>query len=297
MIRNWIRAFRLRTLPLSFSLIIMGSAVAWQRGTFVADIFALALLTTLFLQILSNISNDYGDAVSGVDLVNRVGPERMVQSGAISKEQMRRAIVVFSILSLVAGIILLLRAWPRLQTEGVVIMFAIGLMAIAAAINYTVGKHPYGYLGFGDLVVFIFCGLVGVGGSVVRYEGQLWAPLVLPASSIGLLSIGVLNMNNMRDAQNDAETGKRTMVVRMGTAWAKRYHVALIGGAIILIGVYISLFGKAGQYLCMLALPIFVKNVVTVVRTEDTTRLDSQLRMVSVGTLVLTVLFAIGCAL
>ncbi len=297
MIRNWIRAFRLRTLPLSFSLIIMGSAVAWQRGTFVADIFALALLTTLFLQILSNISNDYGDAVSGVDLVNRVGPERMVQSGAISKEQMRRAIVVFSILSLVAGIILLLRAWPRLQTEGVVIMFAIGLMAIAAAINYTVGKHPYGYLGFGDLFVFIFFGLVGVGGSFVLYEGELWAPIFLPASSIGLLSIGVLNMNNMRDAQNDAETGKRTMVVRMGTAWAKRYHVALIGGAIILIGVYISLFGKAGQYLCMLALPIFVKNVVTVVRTEDTTRLDSQLRMVSVGTLVLTVLFAIGCAL
>ena len=166
-ISNWIKAFRLRTLPLSFSLIIVGSALAYERGLFQLSIFVAAIITTLFLQILSNVSNDYGDAVSGADFAGRVGPERAVQSGAISLQDMRKAIVCFSILSLLSGIVLLCVAMPSLGIQGVLIMFAIGLACIVAAICYTVGKRPYGYVGLGDLSVFIFFGLVGVAGSYV----------------------------------------------------------------------------------------------------------------------------------
>ncbi len=294
MIKNWIKAFRLRTLPLSFSLIIVGSTIAWQRGIFAYDIFLLALLTTLFLQILSNISNDYGDAVSGVDFANRVGPERMVQSGAITMSKMRKAIVVFSILSLIAGVALLYVAFPRLQASGFALMLIIGIMAIAAAIGYTIGKKPYGYIGLGDLSVFVFFGLVGVGGSYVLYEGALTWPILLPASSIGLLSVAVLNMNNMRDMHSDSISGKRTLVVRIGVDWARRYQIAVIVLAFVLMSIYVACFGTGFQWLFALSLPIFIKNIVAVATVKDLRQLDAHLKLVSMGTLILSLLFAVG---
>ncbi len=293
-ISAWIKAFRLRTLPLSFSLIIVGSALAYERCLFDGAIFICAILTTLFLQILSNVSNDYGDAVSGVDYAGRVGPERAVQSGAISVQAMKKAIVVFSLLSLISGVGLLYVAYPNLGASGFGFMFVVGIASIVAAICYTVGRRPYGYVGLGDLSVFIFFGLVGVMGSFVLYSGQVQVEVLLPAASIGLLSVAVLNMNNMRDYESDKRSGKNTLIVRMGVEWGRWYEVVVVVLAFVLLLIYALCFGKPTQLLALLALIRFVPHLFFVLKKENETKLDTQLKVVSVGTLMVAILFTIG---
>lgn len=296
-IKNWIEAFRLRTLLLSFSLIIMGSTIALYEGIFNIATFVWALLTTLFLQILSNIANDYGDAVSGADYAGRVGPARQVQSGAISLVEMKRAIVVFVILSFVSGVMLLLQCRAVLGWEGIAKMFALGIASIVAAICYTVGKKPYGYMGLGDVFVFVFFGLVGVEGSYVLYSGDMSLWVLLPASSVGMLSMAVLNMNNMRDMESDARSGKRTIIVRHGIEWGKRYQTVLVVGAFVLMAVYVSCQGGACQYTYLVAVPLFVKHLISIWRNRDSKLLDGQLKVVSMGTLLMVVGYVIGTLL
>ena len=296
-LKAWIGAFRLRTLLLSFSVIIMGSAIAWDNNIFDLRIFALAILTTLFLQILSNVSNDYGDAHSGVDYAGRVGPQRAVQSGSISISSMRRAIYVFALLALASGICLLCMAYNRLQMSGLIIMLAIGLLSIVAAICYTVGANPYGYRGFGDVSTFIFFGIVGVEGSYVLYSGAFDAAVLLPASAIGLMSVGVLNMNNMRDMQNDARAGKRTLIVRFGLSWGRKYQFCVITFAVALIATYIAFWGGKWQFVYLLALPIIIRHLHKVATENDNKRLDPQLKVVSISTLLITLLFVAGTAI
>jgi 1,4-dihydroxy-2-naphthoate octaprenyltransferase len=224
-ISNWLSAFRLRTLPLAFSCIITGSFLA-ALYTFKWEITLLALLTTLFLQILSNLSNDYGDTVHGADSADRIGPKRAVQSGKISKASMKMAMIVFALLALISGLLLLYIALDNVKT--ILIFLLLGLSAITAAIKYTAGKNPYGYKGLGDLFVFIFFGIVGVEGVFFLHTQAFSVNGLLPASAIGLLSVAVLNLNNMRDHVSDAKAGKNTLVVKMGFENAKRYHAALI---------------------------------------------------------------------
>lgn len=293
-ITAWISAFRLRTLPLSFSLIIVGSALAYERHIFNWSIFSLAILTTLFLQILSNVSNDYGDAVSGVDFAGRVGPERAVQSGAISQQSMKRAIIVFSILSFISGIILLYVAYPTLGKSGFYFMLFVGITAILAAICYTVGCKPYGYIGLGDLSVFIFFGLVGVMGSFILYSGKFESEILLPASSIGLLSVAVLNMNNMRDYQSDMLAGKKTLIVRIGINNGRIYEVCVVCLAFVLLTIYAIFYGKTTQLLALIALIRFIPHLIFVCNKENQNKLDSQLKVVSIGTLLVAILFTIG---
>lgn len=293
-ISNWIKAFRLRTLPLSFSLIIVGSALAYERGLFQISIFVAAILTTLFLQILSNVSNDYGDAVSGADYAGRIGPKRAVQSGAISLQSMKRAIVWFALLSLLSGICLLYLALPNLGHSGVLIMLLVGIASIVAAICYTVGKRPYGYRGLGDVSVFVFFGLVGVVGSYVLYSGSMELELLLPASGIGLLSVAVLNMNNMRDYDSDRRAGKNTLIVRMGLSWGRVYQVVIVIGAFVCLAIYAICFGSQWQLLSMLALVRFVPHLRFVFNMENAHNLDTQLKVVSVGTLIVALLFSVG---
>lgn len=296
-IKNWIEAFRLRTLLLSFSLIIMGSTIAFYEGIFNPATFVWALLTTLFLQILSNIANDYGDAVSGADYAGRVGPARQVQSGAISRGEMKRAIVVFVILSFVSGVMLLLQCKAVLGWDGILKMLILGIASIVAAICYTVGKKPYGYMGLGDIFVFIFFGLVGVEGSYVLYSGEVSLWVLLPASSVGMLSMAVLNMNNMRDMDSDARSGKRTIIVRHGIEWGKRYQTVLVVGAFVLMGVYVYFRGGAYQYIYLVAIPLFAKHLVSIWRNRESRLLDSQLRVVSMGTLLMVMGYVIGTLL
>ena len=294
-ISNWISAFRLRTLPLSFSLVIMGAALALQQGKFDLTLFLLTLLTTLFLQILSNLSNDYGDTVNGADLAGREGPARAVQSGAIDITDMRKAIVIFAILSFVAGIILLGTAYAHVGWMPVAILLGIGVLCIIAAITYTVGKHPYGYAGLGDLSVFIFFGLVGVVGSYYLQAGELYISIWLPAISIGFLSCGVLNMNNMRDEESDRRANKRTIPTYIGRKGAAIYQMCLVSFAILTFTTYITIYGAATQYICAIAYIPLIKNILGVLkRHNDTVFLDSQLKVISISTFALSLLFMVG---
>ncbi len=291
--KRWISAFRLRTLPLSLSLIAMGSVMAYQRGVFAWILCIFALMTTLGLQILSNLCNDYGDSVNGADNEQRVGPTRAIQSGAITSKEMRIAIVLWGLFSLTSGIVLLFFAYPRLGYNGIITLFVIGLLCIAAAITYTIGKRPYGYIGLGDLSVFIFFGLVGVAGSEALYEGSLWIPSLLPASSIGLLSVGVLNMNNMRDYESDKQSHKNTLVVKMGIHKARVYHIILLSVSFICLIAYIIIYGKHTQYISLLSIPLFVKNVIFVIHHSGRD-LDKQLPLIAMSTFFTVLLFVIG---
>ncbi len=230
-LRVWIEAARLRTLPLAFASILLGSLLAEGRGLFRADILALALLTTLALQVLSNYANDLGDTLHGADHAGRQGPQRAVQQGTISAGQMRRAVVITSVVALGAGIGLLWVAftdWAQLLT-----FLGLGLLCIAAAILYTNGKRPYGYAGLGDISVFVFFGWVGVLGTYTLYGARLEAQVGWAAVSAGLLATGVLNINNLRDVISDKAAGKYSIPVRLGYAGGKRYHACLVGGALI----------------------------------------------------------------
>ena len=169
---------------------------------------------------------------------------------------MKITVVVFSILSLISGLALIslgnfeamsIKAWG---------LFVLGIGAIAAAIKYTVGKNPYGYKGMGDFFVFLFFGLAGVIGTYFLHTGTFDVWLLLPASAVGFLSTGVLNLNNLRDIENDAKTGKNTLVVQRGSRWGKGYHVFLNIGAMVTMLMY-GVF-QFDSYWQWLFLPIFI---------------------------------------
>lgn len=279
---------------MSFSLVIMGTSVAIGETGTSLYLLLFTTVTTLFLQILSNLSNDYGDSVRGVDGEGRIGPCRAIQSGEISPWQMKAAIVVFAVLSLISGVALLCVAYAHVGLAPVITLLAVGLLCIAAAITYTVGKHPYGYAGLGDLSVFIFFGLVGVGGTYFLQKGCLDAEIVLPAVSVGLLSCGVLNMNNMRDADNDARMGKRTIPTIIGIRNAARYQCALMILATAGMACHITTYGIAPQYLCLIAAVPFVVNAVRTLKLyKDASYLDSQLKVISISTFAMSVIFCV----
>lgn len=294
----WIVAFRLRTLPLALSSIILGSFLAAYRGNFNWAIAILAGLTTLFLQILSNLANDYGDTVSGVDNEERIGPKRALQEGRITLSHMKTAIIIFIGLSLISGISLLILSSAILDTAAFVWMLVLGIGAIIAAIKYTMGKNPYGYAGFGDVFVFIFFGLVGVMGTYFLHTGSISKLEWLPASTIGLFSTGVLNLNNMRDRANDAAFGKKTLAVKLGDHRIKIYHLVILFVGMVLAVIY-SLCSNV-SWIKWLYLPSFfviVKNMLVVVKNEHPTDLDPELKRLAIGTLMFSVLFGLGLVL
>lgn len=292
-IRHWLKAFRLRTLPLALSSIAMGGFLAHEAGTFRWDIFLLCILTTILLQVLSNLSNDYGDAVHGADSVSRKGPPRAVQSGAIQPGQMRMAIMLFALLSLVTGMALLFVSFG-FYWKAILFFLVLGLLSIGAAITYTIGRKPYGYLGLGDLSVLIFFGFVGVMGSYYLFTKNISWYEVLPALSMGLLSIAVLNINNIRDIESDKLAGKYSLPVRMGRRKAVVYHWMLLGSAILFAFLYTVLkFHSPAQFIFLIALPLFVKNALAVSRKQPEF-LDPYLKQMALSTLFFVLLFGVG---
>jgi len=294
-IEAWLKAFRLRTLPLALSCVLLGSLLALNKGQFNLPILIGALITTLFLQILSNLANDYGDASHGVDNDKRLGPLRSVQSGEITAGEMRVAIVLFTLLALGSGIWLLMQASGRLEMGVVIAFFVLGLLAIAAAIKYTVGKNPYGYAGFGDLAVFIFFGIAGVAGTFYLHTGELQWPELLPAAAIGFLATAVLNLNNMRDVENDQESGKRSLVVILGIDRARLYHTLLIAMAVGAAFWYTFIhFESVYQFIFVITLPILVQNVLVVWNTSRASDLDAELKKLAFATLLFAITMGIG---
>ncbi len=275
----------------------MGALTAAVDGYFDGIILLWSLITTLFLQILSNLANDYGDAASGVDGAQRTGPKRTVSSGLITKDDMKRALYFCSLLSLASGIYLIWLSFGG-QWVKVLVFLVLGLGAIAAAIKYTVGKRPYGYAGFGDLFVLLFFGLVGVGGNYFLYANALNNQVLWPALSCGFLAVGVLNVNNIRDIESDKASGKHSIPVRIGRQKAVWYHWFLLLGAVVSMLVYCQVSElSVGAYLFLLVTPMLFVNARAVKVKQTSEALDPYLKQLALTTLLLVVLFGLGWAL
>jgi 1,4-dihydroxy-2-naphthoate octaprenyltransferase len=294
-VKPWILAFRLRTLPLSVSGIIVGSCMAYYNGFFKLSIFIFAVLTTIGLQVLSNLANDYGDGVKGTDNQDRIGPERALQSGKITPEQMYEAIKINILIVIVLTFLLVYSAFNSNQFLYSLMFFVLAFLCIYAAIKYTIGSKAYGYRALGDIMVFLFFGLISVMGTYFLFAKQLDHILILPACIIGLLSVGVLNLNNMRDIESDRASNKITIAVKLGINRAKIYHQALIITAMLLSVLFAVLYYRSLSNLVFLVvfIPLII-HTITINTIKVPKLLDPQLKVLALSTFALAFLLGIG---
>lgn len=295
MVKAFIRAARLRTLPLSVSGIIVGASVARAEGYFNWPVFILALITTIGFQVVSNFANDYGDGIKGTDNEHRVGPERALQSGAISPEQMLTAIKITAALTFIVALLLIYLAFGREHLTYLLLFLILGLASIVAAVKYTVGSKAYGYKGYGDLFVFLFFGLLSVVGSYFLFTRQLHWTIFFPAFSVGLLSVGVLNLNNLRDRESDEKSNKHTLVVKIGGEFGKYYHYYLLIAAFLFAMAFVLLeYRSYWQFLFLIAfIPIGLHGF-RVYRNVNPKELDPELKKLALSTFLFALLFALG---
>lgn len=301
--KHWIQAARLRTLPLSVSGIFVGSFYAFaNQNKTISEvlfwiIFSLSISTTLGFQVLSNFANDYGDGVKGTDNEHRIGPMRAIQSGKISVESMKKAIIITSILTLISASLLIYFAFKKTNFGYSLFFLLLGIVAIIAAVKYTVGNSAYGYKGFGDVFVFIFFGLVSTLGVSFLYSKHIDLQLILPACAIGLLSVGVLNLNNMRDEVSDRNSNKNTIVVKMGGRKAKIYHYLLIITAMLLMLVFAIIYNgtgfKVSQYVFLVAYFPLISHIKTVYYCPEPRALDPQLKKLAISTFLLSIILSV----
>jgi len=293
---KWISAMRLRTLPLSISGIIVASCLAEYNGFFDVNIFILAILTTLSYQILSNLANDYGDGVKGTDNEDRIGPQRALQSGAITKDEMFKAIRINILISIVLTVGLVYCSFGADHFLLAFLFFGLAGLAVRAAIKYTVGSSAYGYRGQGDIYVFLFFGLVSVIGCYVLYAKQIDHVVILPAISIGLLSTAVLNLNNMRDIISDTKSNKITLAVKLGKENAKKYHYFLVGCAMfcaVLFGILYYTFSPFSLLFVIAFIPLSL-HLSKVNKVSDPKNFDPELKKLALSTVLFSVLLGIG---
>lgn len=288
----WLDAARPKTLPLALVSILTGSSLAFSAGHFSLPVALLAFLTATLLQILSNLANDYGDAVKGTDNDERLGPVRAMQSGAVTPKVMKQAIALNIVLTIISGLSLVFYALSSL--ESILAFIGLGVLAIIAAIAYTMGSKPYGYVGLGDISVFIFFGLLGVSGTYFLHTGNLEFGLFLPSLGCGLLAVAVLNINNMRDIENDEACGKRTVAVRLGQQKAKQYHSLLLGGALFAFTLYLTLQGKPLWISLpfLLSLIMVIKHSKAVWATDKPAQIAPMMPVIVKCSLITNLLFA-----
>lgn len=295
---KWIAAFRLRTLPLSLACILLGNFLAYRPHHFRWEIFFLTLICTVFLQILSNLANDFGDFKKGTDNENRLGPERTMQAGVIKEPEMKKAIILLTIFSLLSGVSLLLVSFKNGLGKDFWYMLGIGLLAIWAAIQYTVGKRAYGYAGLGDVFVFLFFGWVAVVGSFYLHHQVILWEILLPASAVGLLATAVLNLNNMRDIENDKANHKNTLPVKMGLKKAKNYHCALIFLPFVLASIFLYVLGFGFEsYIFWIVFPKLYWDYQTIRIIENGKQFDPFLKKTAIATLLFSLTLGIGLIL
>ncbi len=294
-IKIWLKAFRLHTLPLALANAVMGSLLALAYGGFRLSVFVLTIITIGALQILSNLANDYGDAVSGNDMAKRLGPKRVTATGMVTKKSIKQMIYAFAVLSFIAGSILIFVGLDNMPWSKIAVFYLLGLSAIAAAIKYTVGKKPYGYQGLGDIFVFLFFGLIGVVGTFYMHTQYFCPVVILPAVSIGLMSVGVLNINNLRDIESDRKTGKNTLVVQYGERFSRIYHIFLIAIAFATSIIFVLLQQPSWKHwLFLLMAPLFFRNCYNVFRHHSSLKLNAELKNLVIDTFVFALLFGIG---
>lgn len=294
--KHWIAAARPRTLPLALSGLIVGNALAITFGSHRLDIALLSILTAVFLQVLSNFANDLGDAENGADNEGRIGPIRAVQSGEISKEQMKRAVTYTAVFAFICGLATLYHATNGQIGQKFYTFIGLGIGCILAALFYTWGKKPYGYAGLGDISVFIFFGPVAVIGSFLLHFDSINPIIYFPAIAIGLFSVAVLNLNNMRDLENDAKAGKMTIPVRKGIDFARNYQLLLIGnGCALFLGSVVT-FAPHKLLVLLTLVPIAfqfvsIKRILAVKSPEG---YDPFLKRVALGTFAIALIFSLG---
>ncbi|SRX55248.1 1,4-dihydroxy-2-naphthoate octaprenyltransferase [Aequorivita sp. CIP111184] len=296
-IKAWIAAARLRTLPLSVSGIIVGAAIGgsienaspfWE-----ATIFWLAILVTIGFQVLSNFANDYGDGVRGTD-AKRQGEKRMVASGIISPKQMKIGMIIIGITTFFLATFLIFMAFGNENFIVSFVFFNLTIVSIIAAVKYTVGKKAYGYSGLGDVFVFMFFGLLSVLGSYYLFTHNLHWQLLLPATAIGCFSTAVLNLNNMRDIENDAAAKKNTLVVKLGSIKSKQYHTFLLFFGMVCAIIYTAInYREPMQFLYVISFIPFLLNIKTVFKNKAPMLLDGELKKVALSTFLFAVLFSI----
>ncbi|WP_417369378.1 1,4-dihydroxy-2-naphthoate octaprenyltransferase [Gelidibacter japonicus] len=294
-LKSWFSAFRLRTLPLSISGIVIGACFAVYNGFFSPLVFILALLVTLSLQILSNLANDYGDGIKGTDNENRVGPMRAVQSGKITPEQMFEALKINVLIVIFLTILLIYTAFGHGYFLYSLFFLGLGGLSVYAAMKYTMGDSAYGYRGLGDVFVLVFFGFVSVVGSYFLFSKQLDHIVVLPSIAVGLLSVGVLNLNNMRDIDSDKLSNKITTAVKLGKEKSKKYHLFLVISAMI-VGVvfailYYTSFWNFLFFISYIPLTIHIKKIIIAQVSSD---FDSQLKVLALSTFLFSLLLGIG---
>ena len=304
-VKSYVKAARLRTLPLSVSGIILGSYLGnqfvnnlsetnIQSSIWESSIFWLAILTTIGFQVLSNFANDYGDGIKGSDK-NRIGEARMVASGAITPKQMKLAMLCTIVVTLTIALLLIYVAFGSESFGFSILFLGLGIASIVAAMKYTMGTSAYGYSGFGDLFVFLFFGLLSVVGSYVLFTKVLDLKIFFPAISVGLLSTAVLNLNNLRDRDEDKKNNKNTLVVKLGLNNAKIYHYFLYLLALISALLYIVLdFRSIYQFIFLVAFIPLIKNMITVSKNKIPAELDRELKKVALSTFLFAILFGIG---
>nr|WP_298346068.1 1,4-dihydroxy-2-naphthoate octaprenyltransferase [uncultured Algibacter sp.] len=294
-INIWISAMRLRTLPLSIAGVVLASCFAYYNSAFSWEIFSLAILTTVSFQILSNLANDYGDGLKGTDNNERIGPERALQSGKISSEELLNGIKLNIVISIGLAITLIHSAFGVKHFYFTLFFFVLGIGAIIAAIRYTMGTNAYGYKGLGDVFVFVFFGFVSVIGSYVLYTKKLDHVTFLPAFTIGLLSTAVLNLNNMRDRLTDEKSRKFTLAVKLGEAKVKIYHNMLVVGAIVFSGLFGLLYFTSIYNLifCVTYIPLLL-HLKRVNKITDPKLFDPELKKLALTTVLIATLMGIG---
>lgn len=289
----WFSTARPKTLPLALASIIIGSALAYWAGKFDLITTLLAFITTILLQVLSNFANDYGDHVKGSDTAERIGPLRAIQHGAITGEQLKIAVIVLSVLSFISGAALSFYAYEGI--EDLLVFLGLGVISIVAAITYTVGKKAYGYLGLGDLFVLIFFGFVAVIGVFYLQAHSLPLMIFIPAFGCGLLSVAVLNINNLRDINQDRKVGKNTLIVRIGSKNGRIYHAILLALAVVSYLIFAILnFEHWYNYFFLLAVPLLVKHGLFVYLHQDPIELRPILGQMAGLALITNLLFSLG---
>ena len=294
-LKMWWETARPKTLPLALASIFTGSALGYWANPqgFNGLVMALCLLTTILLQVLSNFANDYGDHQKGSDTEERIGPLRGIQKGAISAKELKWGLILMVVASFLSGSFLIGIAYENLSD---LFAFAgLGILAIVAAITYTVGAKPYGYMGLGDISVLVFFGLLGVGGTYYLQTHGIDSLIILPAIGSGLLASAVLNINNLRDIEQDAKAGKNTLAVRLGTYKGRVYHCILLSvAALCYLAFAVATAISWTNYLFVLAMPLLAKHAIFVYRSQQPSELRPMLAQMSMISLLINILFSLG---
>ncbi|WP_118843707.1 1,4-dihydroxy-2-naphthoate octaprenyltransferase [Haemophilus haemolyticus] len=294
-LKMWWETARPKTLPLALASIFTGSALGYWANPqgFNGLVMALCLLTTILLQVLSNFANDYGDHQKGSDTEERIGPLRGIQKGAISVKELKWGLILMVVASFLSGSFLIGIAYENLSD---LFAFAgLGILAIVAAITYTVGAKPYGYMGLGDISVLVFFGLLGVGGTYYLQTHSIDSHIILPAIGSGLLASAVLNINNLRDIEQDAKAGKNTLAVRLGAYKGRVYHCILLSvAALCYLAFAVATAISWTNYLFVLAMPWLAKHALFVYRSQQPSELRPMLAQMSMISLLINILFSLG---